>query len=159
VRAPDLGFGSIAKTATTMAIVLVTVTSTAVAQVGLSSRSQAIALVARVPVRASLGGISLLQQKTSGQVRETSATVRLATNTGYRLVVKAATPSGSRTWVRGADGKFHELVAGAGIIVVQEPAGNGEREREIQYRVESRRIERTEDSPPVRYEIVVDPTL
>ena len=159
MRALNLGFGSIARTATTVAVLLAAVAPRAVAQVGLSSRRQAIALVAQAPVRASLGDVSSLREKTSGLVRETSATVRLETNTGYRLVVKAATPSGSRTWVRGTDGQFHELLAGAGIVVAQEPAGKGEREREIQYRVENSGTQRTEVAPPVRYEIVIDPTL
>ena len=158
MRALDLGFGSLARTATAVAVLLATVASAAVGQVGLSSRVQAIALVARVPVRASLGEESPRQEKTSGLMRETSVTVRLAANTGYRLVVKSVAASRSRTWVRGADGQFHELVAGEGIVVAQDPAGNGEREREIQYRVEDK-SQRTEVSPPVRYEILVDPTL
>ena len=158
MRALDLGFGSLARTATTVTVLLASVAPAAVAQVGLSSRVQAIALVARVPVRASLGEERRRQEKTTGFMRETSVGVRVAANAGYRLVVKSAAPSRSRTWVRGADGQFHELIGGEGIVVAQDPAGSGEREREIQYRVESGN-ERTEVSPPVRYEILVDPTL
>jgi hypothetical protein len=158
VRAFDLRFSSLARTATTVAVVLAAVAPGAVAQVGLSSRGQAISLVARVPVRASFGEESAPVEKTSGLMRETSVTVRLATNSGYHLLVKSAAPSRSRTWVRAADGQFHELVAGEGIVVAQDPAGSGEREREIQYRVEGGN-QRTEVSPPVRYEILVDPTL
>jgi hypothetical protein len=148
-----------AKTATTVAVVLAVVAPRAVAQVGLSSRSQAISLVARVPVRASLGEVTQVRQKISGLIRESSVTLGVETNAGYRLVVKSAAPSRSRTWVRGADGLFHELVAGDGIVVAKDPAGSGEREREIQYRVETSGNARTEVSSPVRYEILVDPTL
>jgi hypothetical protein len=159
VRAFDLGFGNSARTTTILVVVLGTIAPRAVAQVGLSSHSQAVTLVARVPVRASLSEVNPLREKISGLVRETSVTLGVGTNAGYRLVVKAATSSGSRTWVRGTDGQFHELVAGEEIIVAQDPAGNGEREQEIQYRVESSGMGRTEVFPPVRCDIVVNPTL
>jgi hypothetical protein len=130
------------------------------AQVGVSSGVARIGLVAHVPSRAEIDEVHPARHRRAGSVRETSVGFRLAANAPYRLLVKATTPAaGSRVWVRAIDGRFRELVPGAAIVVAQDPVGTGELERQVQYRVESNGKSSSKLAPPVRYEIVVNPTL
>jgi hypothetical protein len=90
-------------------------------------------------------------------MREASVQVRFATNTGYRLVVSGGgTANGSRVWVRAANGEYRELTPGVSVTVASGRRAAGEWEREVSYRIESAAdvVEL-----PVRYEIVVDPTI
>src|SRR3954468_16389727 len=131
----------------------------AVAQIGISSGVAQIALVAHVPARAEIREVRPARHSQAGSLHETSLGLRLGANGGYRLVAKATNAAGARVWVRAVDGRFRELVPGAAIVVAQDPAGTQTLERELQYRVESTRWARTEPLPPVRFEIVVNPTL
>ena len=118
-----------------------------------------IALVVRVAPRASIEDVSPAVRSTSrGSLREASVKVRLFANTGYRLVV-VRTPSSqaSRLWVRSSSGDFHELVPGASVTVAQGARSAGPSEREVSYRLESEA--EAVESLPVRYEIVVTPTI
>jgi hypothetical protein len=85
--------------------------------------------------------------------------VRLAANTGYRLIVRGAQPTGARLWVRAADGRFHELVAGTPITVARNATGTGDCEQQVHYRMESDNAGLSPAPLPVRYEVAVDPTL
>jgi hypothetical protein len=133
----------------------------AAAQVGVSSRVARIELLAHVPARADIQEVHpALHWRWAGSMRETSVGLRLAANGGYRLLVKAATRgAGSRVWVRAMDGRFRELVPGAAIVVAEDPVGTGEVERQVQYRVQRNSKSSAKLAPPVRYEIVVNPTL
>jgi hypothetical protein len=144
---------------TTVALAIVALAPSASAQVGLSSGVQSVALLARVPARASLPEVIRRQSRSSRLGRETSVTLRLEGNTGYRLLVRGAPPSGARIYVRASDGKYHELVAGAPIVVARDTRGRGEWEREVQYRIESAGHTKAEAPLPVQYEIAVDPRL
>ena len=129
------------------------------AQVGIGSNLAQIALVVRVAPRASIEDVSPAVRSTSpGSLREASVKVRLFANTGYRLVV-VGTPSSqaSRLWVRSSSGDFHELVPGASVTVAQGARSAGQSEREVSYRLES--AADAVESLPVRYEIVVTPTI
>jgi hypothetical protein len=129
------------------------------AQVGLSSGTQRVALLARVPARASFQEVISLQEKASSALRETSVRVRLAANTGYRLIVRGAQPTGARLWVRAADGRFHELVAGTPVTVARNANGTGDWEQEVHYRIQSEVARQPQAPLPVRYEVAVDPAL
>ena len=146
------------RTTVLLAVALFAAAQSASAQVGLSSGTQRISLVARVPAHASLREMVPFRVEASGSVQEASVRVRLAANTGSRLVVRAAQLSGARLWVRAADGQFHELVSDAPITVARH-AGHEEWEQEVHYRVESEDAHQPPPSLPVRYEVVIDPAL
>jgi len=127
--------------------------------VGLSSSTPAVALLARVPARASLQEVTPLREKGIGSIRETSVRVRLAANSGYRLIARAAQPTGARLWVRAADGQFHELAPGARITVARHATG-AEQWEQVHYRIESEDAHQLEATTlPVRYEVAIDPVL
>jgi hypothetical protein len=130
----------------------------AAAQIGISSGIAQIALVAHVPARAEIRETHPARHRRSGSLQETSLSVRLATNGGYRLLAKATNDAGARVWVRAVDGRFRELVPGTAIVVAQDRVGTGGLERQVQYRVESDGKSSPKPAPPVRYEIVVNPT-
>jgi hypothetical protein len=129
------------------------------AQVGFSSNLAQVALVVRVAPRASIEGVSPPVQSTGqGSLTEASVKVRLSTNTGYRLVVVGtASSQASRLWVRTSSGDFQELVPGASVTVAQGQRAAGQLEREVSYKLEA--AADAVESLPVRYEIVVTPTI
>jgi hypothetical protein len=131
----------------------------AVAQIGISSGVAQIALVAHVPARAEIREVRPARHWQAGSLRETSLSLRLGANGGYQLVAKATNAAGARVWVRAVDGRLRELVPGAAIVVAQSPGGTEKLEPKVQYRVERKGKSSTEPAPPVRYEIVVNPTL
>lgn len=128
-------------------------------QVGLGSNLAQVALVVRVAARASIEEVSPPVRSTSqGSLTEASVKVRLSANTGYRLVVVGtASSQASRLWVRSSSGDFHELVPGASVTVTQGARSAGQSEREVSYRLES--AADAVEALPVRYEIVVTPTI
>jgi hypothetical protein len=140
----------------TMAIMVLP--GTLAAQVGLSSNLAQVALVAHVAPRASIESVgALVETARIGQVREASATVRFATNTGYRLLVSSdRAETGRRIWVRAAGGEYRELTPGTAVTVARAKRVSGHWVREVNYRIESAT---DAVSLPVRYEIVVEPTL
>jgi hypothetical protein len=154
----SVGLSPTQRTTVLLAVTLFAAAQGANAQVGLSSKTQSVVLLARVPARASLPEVISLGEKASGSIRETSVRVRLAANTGYRLLVRGAATSGARVWVRANDGRFQELVEGTPVTVAQSPTGNEEWEQEVHYRVESD-ARQAQASLPVRYEIALNPAL
>jgi hypothetical protein len=126
-------------------------------QVGITSGVTQIALVAHVAPRGSIQAVSA-ERETSrmGSVREASVSVRVTANTGYQLVVRGTAVTTSRIWVRGVNGEFQELTAGSSVTVARGAHAAGLWEREVQYRMESA-VDL--NSLPVRYEIVINPTL
>ena len=126
-------------------------------QVGISSGVAQIALVAHIPPRGSIQGVSAERETARmGSVREASVMVRVAANTGYQLVVRGTTVAGSRVWVRGVNGEFQELTAGSSVTVARDTHAAGQWDREVQYRIESAG---DLNSLPVRYEIALNPQL
>jgi hypothetical protein len=158
VRSPEVGLGHTLRTIVLLAVILLAGTRSTSAQVGLSSKAQQIALLARVPARVSLQEVVPLRETVSGSIRETSVRVRLAVNTGSRLIVRGSELTGVRLWVRAADGQFHELTVGTSLMVARNTTGTEEWQPEVQYRLESGA--RMPQAPlPVRYEVVIDPAL
>jgi hypothetical protein len=126
-------------------------------QVGITSGVTQIALVAHVAARGSIQEVSAERETGRiGSVREASVTVRVAANTGYQLVVRGTAQTTSRIWVRGVNGEFQELTAGSSVTVARGAHAAGQWEREVQFRIESAG---DLNNLPVRYEIVVNPTL
>jgi hypothetical protein len=140
----------------TTAMALLAITSGAEGQVGLTSGMTQVALVARVAPRGSIQGVSA-QRETGkiGAVREVSVTVRMTTNTGYRLVVKATEVPAARIWVRSVTGEFQELTAGSSVIVARDTRCAGQWEREVRYRIEE--LAGAPAILPVRYELAITP--
>lgn len=130
-------------------------------QVGMGSNVAQVSLVVRVAPKASIQGVGpAVRSSSNGPVTEASVKVRLSTNTGYRLVVVGLPSSrGSRMWVRSNTGEFQELTAGASVTVARESRTAGQLEREVSYRIESATGDDQVESLPVRYEVVVSPTL
>jgi hypothetical protein len=128
------------------------------AQVGLSSPTAQVALVARVPVRASMPGVSSVLQTSQARVSEGSVMVRFTANTTYRLLVRGTDlHSSSRVWVRSGPGDYMEVKPGQSVTVVHGEATAGTSEREVSYRIES--AEEGVPGLPLRYEVVIDPSL
>jgi hypothetical protein len=153
-----IGAGRDGRLWTLLALSLLVFTRSAAAQVGLASSPAKITLVAQVPARASIEEAAMGQSKVGG-MQETSLTVHLAANSGYRLVVRGTGSGDRRVWVRAADGAYHPLVRGASVTVLQERRAGKEGEQKIWYRTESDSTQLSDPSPPVRYEVVVDPVL
>ena len=130
------------------------------AQVGLGSDVAQVALVVQVAPAVAIQGAAPLIRSSNGSVTEASVNLRLSTNTGYRLVAVGLRPGrGSRLWVRSATGEFQELTAGASVTVARESPTAGQVEREVSYRIESAAGGDGVESLPVRYEVVINPTI
>ena len=136
------------------------------AQVGLASGAGGIALVARVPSRASINGVrSTGEIARRGALREGTVKVRLSANTGYRLVVVGTAPVSppaepvSRLWVRDENGRFEELRSGAAVTVVRGHHAGGGWEPEVSFRSEASESGEGPHLLPVRYEVRIDPTI
>ena len=129
------------------------------AQVGISSGIAQVTLVARVPLRASMPGVSSVRDTPGkGRVSEGSVTVRFSANTTYRLVVRGTDlHSGSRVWVRSGPGDYTEIKAGQSVTVGRGGGTGVHAEREVSYRIES--SEEGVQGLPLRYEVVVDPSI
>jgi hypothetical protein len=98
-------------------------------------------------------------QITTDGSSEGSVVVRLSTNSSYKLVVRGSgVPTGSRVWVRSADGIFQEVTLGMPVTVARYAAGEGERDHRLLYRVESS-TPLTPRRPPIRYELHIAPTI
>jgi len=131
----------------------------AVGQVGLVSQAVQVTLVARAAPSGRLPRPGEIRQVRRGGVRETAALVRLSTNSGYRLLVKRLGGAGSRIWVKSATGEFQELTANAPVTVVSQPRGGGEEQWEVQFRQEESERGEPAAALPVRYDLVLSPTL
>jgi len=136
------------------------------AQVGLASGSARITLIARAAPRASVNGVSQAQETArQGTLREGTVKVRLAANTGYRLVVVGTAPvrsndqSASRLWVRAENGRFEELKSGTAVTVVRGHHADAASEPEVSFRSETSASGSHTDALPVRYEIRIEPTI
>jgi hypothetical protein len=129
------------------------------AQIGLSSGTAQVALMAHVPVRASIPGVSsVLQTSRKDRVSEGSVMVRFTANTTYRLLVRGTDlHSNSRVWVRSGPGDYTEVKAGQSVTLVHGEATGGLSEREVSYRIES--AEEGVPGLPLRYEVVIDPSI
>lgn len=135
------------------------------AQVGLASGGAQIALIARASPRASIRGAgSTRETGRSGALREHTVTLRLAANTGYRLVVVGTAPVTAgetplRLWVRAENGRFEELTSGAGVTVVRGRHAVGDWQPEVSFRSETSASGESSQPLPVRYEVRIDPTI
>lgn len=136
------------------------------AQAGLASGAAGIALIARVPPRASISGVSSRQQTVrQGTLREERVKIRLSANTGYRLVVVGTAPLGakvepaSRLWVRAEHGRFEEVSSGAAVTVGRGQDSVGEVESEVSFRGEASESVEGPRVLPVRYEVRLDPAI
>ena len=89
------------------------------------------------------------------EMTEVAVNVRYSVNSPYRLVVRATDTHPTRVWVRAADGEYREVVAGSSVTVIRGAHSASLQEREVRYRIESRRSLEL----PVRYEIVVNPAI
>ena len=142
---------------TTLAILALTSASSLEAQVGLSSGAAPVALLARVAPRTSVPAVSPAREiRSQEEMTEVAVNVRYSVNSPYRLVVRATdSHPTSRVWVRAADGEYREVVAGSSVTVIRGAHSASLQEREVRYRIESRRSLEL----PVRYEIVVNPAI
>jgi hypothetical protein len=146
--------------------VLAVVPAALQAQVGLASGSARITLIARVAPRASIKGVSPVQETArQGTVKEGMVKVRLAANTGYRLVVVGTAPvnskdrSASRLWVRAENGRFEELKSGDAVTVVRGHHADAASEPEVSFRSETSASGEGSQALPIRYEVRIDPTI
>ncbi len=136
------------------------------AQVGLASGTAHIALIVRVPPRASINGVSWARETAGqGSLSEGTVKVRLSANTGYRLVVVGTAPVSSkaepalRLWVRAENGRFEEVKSGDAVTVVRGHHADAASEPEVSFRSETSASGRDTDVLPVRYEIRIEPTI
>jgi hypothetical protein len=134
------------------------------AQIGLASGAARIGLIARVPPRASIDGVSAARNTVQrGNLTEETVKVHLSANTGYRLVVVGTAPASSGTpatlWVRGESGRFEKVKPGAAITVIRARHGPAECEPEVTFHREGAESVEGLHFLPVRYEIRIDPAI
>lgn len=136
------------------------------AQVGLASGAAHIELIVRVPPRATISGVgSVRETARRGNWREETVKVRLAANTGYRLVVVGTAPvssqaeSSPRLWVRAENGRFEEVRSGAAVTVIRGRHAVAEWEPEVSFRREAPESVEGPQALPVRYEVRIDPAI
>ena len=136
------------------------------AQIGLASGGAQIALIARVPLRASINVVGPAPETARRSVMsEGTVKLRLSANNGYRLVVVGTDPvrssagPASRLWVRAENGRFEELKSGAVVTVVRGRHTAGEWEPEVSFRREAFGSIEGSDVLPVRYEVRIDPVI
>jgi len=88
---------------------------------------------------------------------EAVTTVRLSSNTGYRLIVRGLEGSTFPVWVRSATGEFVLLTAGTSVAVARATRGSEETLQDVYFRFESPVSGGTPPPLPVRYELAIDP--
>jgi hypothetical protein len=122
-----------------------------------------ISLIARVAARGAVESVGpALEVGRIGAMKEASISLRLAANSGCRLVVlrtaASANSGNKRIWVKNAAGDFEELVPGTGVTVARDRVFSGESEREVRYLFEENGSGSLDALDlPVRYEIRMDP--
>jgi hypothetical protein len=130
------------------------------AQIGLGSGLAQVQLKATSPARAALHPSSPLPELVRLDA-DGGATVRLhlSANSAYRMVVhRTDDGSSSRLLVRAADGAYHELRAGSPVVVQRGSRARGDAENSVRFRW-AKSADPTPAVLPVRYELVVDPTI
>jgi hypothetical protein len=127
------------------------------AQVGISSGSARVSLLARAASHAAMPAASLPRRIAQrGTVTEAAVRIHLAANSPYRLVAHGTAGAASRVWIQVNGGEFRELVPGSALTVSREPGGSSE--REVHYMTEAGTA--VVFTPmPVRFDLVVDPTI
>jgi hypothetical protein len=130
------------------------------AQIGLASGVARITLVARAAPGGRISDLNRIRETRRGRgIRQGSALLRFSTNSAYRLIARRQAGAGSRVWVRSATGEYREVRAGAPVTVLVQKIPAADKEWEIQFRQEA--AERSEKSaaPPLRYDLVIAPSL
>lgn len=153
-------FETMVRTAAAVGILAVTAPSIIQAQIGLSSGSAQIAMIASVPSRASIAGVSTSRETARlGTMREGTVKVRVSANAGSRLVVVGTGQAGGApVWVRDVEGEFREVTSSSAVIVARDRRAAGEWVGEVRYRAEALNPVEA-DMLPLRYEIRVEPTI
>jgi hypothetical protein len=130
------------------------------AQIGLASGVARITLVARAAPGGRISDLNRIREtRRSRGIREGSALLRFSTNSAYRLIVRRLAGDESRVWVRSGMGEYQEVRADAPITVLVQKIPAVDKEWELQFRQEA--AERSEESaaPPLRYDLVIAPSL
>ena len=142
---------------TVLAVLALACASSLEAQVGLSSGAARVALIVRVAPLTSMPAVSPAREiQSQEEMTEGAVNLRYSVNSPYRLVVRATdSHPTSRVWVRAAEGEYQEVIAGSSVTVTRGAHSAGPQEREVRYRIESRRSLEL----PVRFEIVMDPAI
>jgi hypothetical protein len=129
------------------------------AQIGLSSGLAQVAMKVTSPVRAALqpsGPLSAIRLEADGG---TTVRLHLSANSAFRMVVHRTDHESSlRLLVQAADGGYQELRAGSPVVVQRATHAGDDAENGVRFRWEKR----ADPLPvvlPVRYELVVDPTI
>ncbi len=145
---------------TALSAIALPIPGNAQAQVGLSSGVGQVTLVARSSPRASLHSVGpIVEIGRRGALKEATVGLRLSANSAYRLRVhRTSGHSRSRLWVHAVDGSYHELRAGSPVTVGRSSHASGDSESTVRYWLESPARGRA-TVLPVRYEIVVEPTI
>jgi len=131
----------------------------AAAQIGLASSVGSVSLVAHADPHGSISSVSPPREAgQTGLLREAVTTVRVSSNTGYGLMVRGLEGSTSRIWVRSATGGYVLLTASSSVTVARASRGSGEMLQDVYFRFEAP-DSGTLPPLPVRYEMVIDPTL
>jgi hypothetical protein len=139
-------------------IALASLAGRADAQVGLTSGTARVTLVARTAQEGSIQSVSRVSGGENAPYASTLA-VRMSANTGYRLMVRAVPSAATgRIWVRTSTGEFQELQPGSSVTVAREAESAGASEQQVQYRIDSPPGAQAGDVP-VRLELRLDPVI
>ena len=145
---------------TALSVITLAIPGNAQAQVGLKSGVAQVTLVAHSSPRAALHPVGpVVEIGRRGAFKEATVGLRLSTNSAYRLRVhRTGGPSRARLWVHAVDGSYHELRAGSPVTVGRASHASGDSESTVRYRLETPARGRA-IVLPVRYEVVVEPTI
>ena len=145
---------------TTLSVMALPIPGNAEAQIGLNSGMAQVTLVARRSPTAALHTVGpVVEIGRRGAFQEVTVSLRLSANSGYHLRVhRNSGPSRSRLWVRTVDGSYRELRPGVPVTVGRGAHASGGSESTVRYRLENA-AGGGAIGLPVRYEVVVDPTI
>ena len=145
---------------TALSVMALPIPGNAQAQIGLSSGIAQITLVARSSPAASLHSVGpVVELGHRGAFQEATVGLRLSANSRYRLRVhRTSSDSRSRLWVRAVDGTYQALRPGSPVTVGRGSHASGSSESTVRYRLQTTAGGRGMVLP-VRYEVVVDPTI
>jgi len=98
----------------------------------------------------------------SGETGTGVASIAISSNTSYRIVIHRIGPgpgsaSVSRIWIRGDDRQLHELRNGEPVVIRR--GRNGDGSVLVPFRVSPTGEGAAAGDPPLRFDVLVEPTL
>ena len=135
--------------------------STARAQIGLASSASQVGLVVRSAPRASALAVgSVHRTGRHGELTDATMDIQLSANSPYRLVVRGVSGTANRQiWVQSVEGEYRPVVEGSSVIVAWGSSASAQSRRQIRFQIDRTAPGTVGELLPVRYELVMEPTI